>query len=72
MENKEKIVLNILKSEIDKLYESKDLDSLAHIVSFKTILSNLEQEKVITLDESYQLEVHLFGILNLVKSIRSK
>lgn len=60
-------LINALIRELEQFKERKNINSLANIVSIKRTLRSLEDEKIIDMNESYELEVHLLGILNLLK-----
>lgn len=60
-------LINALIRELEQFKERKSINSLANIVSIKRTLRALENERVIDINESYELEVHLLGILNLLK-----
>ncbi len=64
---KTRVLLNALISELEQFKERKNINSLANIVSIKRTLISLEDEKIINLSESNDLEIHLLGILNLLK-----
>lgn len=62
-----KQLLNSIIEELTRIRDRDDIDSFANIVSIKSLLYDLEQEKVITLDDMCDLEIYLLGILTLIR-----
>lgn len=62
-----KQLLNSIIEELTKIRDRDDIDSFANIVSIKSLLYDLEQEKVITLNDMCDLEIYLLGILTLIR-----
>lgn len=62
-----KQLLNSIIEELTRIRDRDDIDSFANIVSIKSLLYDLEQEKVITLNDMCDLEIYLLGILTLIR-----
>lgn len=68
MKPDQKAILHYIIWELQKIYNSKEESNLQNIINLKNMLSELENQKLINLDEQYNLEVYLFGILSIINS----
>lgn len=68
--SKQLILKNALLLEINKFYESINTEDINHKISVKRLCSDLVFEKVLNIEEGFKLEVHLFGLLNLINNIK--
>ena len=68
--NKQVILKNAIRLEVNKFQNSVNTEDIKHKVSIQKLCNDLMEEKVLDMDQAYSLEVHLYGLLNLINTLK--
>lgn len=67
----QRVLVSNLVQEFEDLKRRDNINGnlIFNIASIKRLCNRLEKEEVISFSDAQDLEIHLFGILNLIKKV---
>lgn len=72
LNSSQRVLISNLIQELEDLKRRDNINGnfIFNVVSIKHLCSRLEKEEVISFSDAQDLEVHLFGILNIIKNTK--
>jgi hypothetical protein len=67
LNSRQKILINSIIQELQEIEKRDDVDNISNIIGVKKLCRIMNEENITNFNQSFDLEVYMIGLLNLLK-----
>lgn len=67
LNSRQRVLLSNVIQELEDIDRRDNLNGLSNEIGIKRLCRRLQEENIISLDQAFDLEVYMFGLLKLMK-----